>query len=36
MTVELSPFKNKVTIWKIKDFFDESFFETKVIVYLPV
>jgi 16S rRNA (guanine527-N7)-methyltransferase len=36
MTVELSPFKNKVTIWKIKDFFGESFFETKVIVYLPV
>ncbi len=36
MTVELSPFKNKVTIWNIKDFFDESFFETKVIVYLPV
>jgi 16S rRNA (guanine527-N7)-methyltransferase len=36
MTVELSPFKNTVTIWKIKDFFDESFFETKVIVYLPV
>ena len=36
MTVELSQFKNKVTVWKIKDFFDESFFETKVIVYLPV
>ena len=36
MTFELAPFKNKVTVWKIKDFFDESFFETKVIVYLPV
>ncbi len=36
MMVELSQFKNKATIWKIKDFFNESFFETKVIVYLPV
>jgi 16S rRNA (guanine527-N7)-methyltransferase len=36
MTEELSPFKNKPRIWRIKDFFDEPFFETKVIVYLPV
>jgi 16S rRNA (guanine527-N7)-methyltransferase len=36
MTLELSRFKNRLTVWKIKDFFDESFFETKVIVYLPV
>jgi len=33
---ELSQFKKKVTVWQIKDFFEESFFETKVIVYLPV
>jgi 16S rRNA (guanine527-N7)-methyltransferase len=33
---ELSLFQNKAMVWKIKDFFDESFFETKVIVYLPV
>jgi 16S rRNA (guanine527-N7)-methyltransferase len=36
LTVELSKLKNKPTVWKIKDFFNESFFETKVIVYLPV
>jgi 16S rRNA (guanine527-N7)-methyltransferase len=33
---ELKPFKNKVQIWDIKEFFDEPFFETKRIVYLPV
>lgn len=32
---ELNPFKNRVTIWNISDFFDEQFFETKKIVYLP-
>jgi 16S rRNA (guanine527-N7)-methyltransferase len=36
LTVELSKLKNKPSVWKIKDFFNESFFETKVIVYLPV
>jgi 16S rRNA (guanine527-N7)-methyltransferase len=36
LTDELSKFKNRVTVWQIKDFFTESFFETKVIVYLPV
>lgn len=36
LTSELSQFKDKVTVWQIKDFFDESYFETKVIVYLPV
>jgi 16S rRNA (guanine527-N7)-methyltransferase len=33
---ELENYKNKVKIWPIKNFFSESFFETKVIVYLPV
>lgn len=33
---ELFMFRDKVTVWNIKDFFTESFFETKVIVYLPV
>ena len=36
LSSELSQIKKKVTVWQIKDFFDESFFETKVIVYLPV
>jgi 16S rRNA (guanine527-N7)-methyltransferase len=33
---ELSKFEGKVIIRNIKDFFTEPFFETKVIVYLPV
>ena len=33
---ELKPFKNKVQLWDIKEFFDEPFFETKRVVYLPV
>jgi 16S rRNA (guanine527-N7)-methyltransferase len=36
LSAELSRFENKTTVWHIKDFFNESFFETKVIVYLPV
>jgi 16S rRNA (guanine527-N7)-methyltransferase len=33
---ELLPFKGKTRVWQIKDIFTEPFFETKVIVYLPV
>jgi 16S rRNA (guanine527-N7)-methyltransferase len=33
---ELALFKNKLKVWDIKNFFNESFFNTKVIVYLPV
>lgn len=33
---ELEQYRDKVKIWPIKNFFSESFFETKVIVYLPV
>jgi 16S rRNA (guanine527-N7)-methyltransferase len=36
LTDELLTFKHMVTVWQIRDFFSESFFETKVIVYLPV
>jgi len=32
---ELGVLKEKVKIWNISDFFRESFFETKKIVYLP-
>jgi len=32
---ELGVLKKKVKIWNISDFFSESFFETKKIVYLP-
>lgn len=33
---ELDKYKGKVKIWPIKNFFSESYFETKVIVYLSV
>jgi 16S rRNA (guanine527-N7)-methyltransferase len=33
---ELGIYKAKVKIWPIRNFFGEAFFETKVIVYLPV
>lgn len=36
LTEELTKFHNTVKIWKISNFFGESFFETKKIVYLPV
>lgn len=33
---ELSDIRNEVKVWQIKDFFEEPYFETKVIIYLPV
>jgi 16S rRNA (guanine527-N7)-methyltransferase len=33
---ELSQFENRVTVVNINDFFDEPYFATKKIVYLPV
>lgn len=35
LSVELSEFQKTAIVWNIKDFFDEPFFETKKIVYLP-
>ena len=35
LSVELDQFHNKAIVWNIKDFFDEPYFETKKIVYLP-
>ena len=32
---ELKPFGNKVTVYDLKDYFTEEFFETKKVVYLP-
>jgi 16S rRNA (guanine527-N7)-methyltransferase len=32
---ELLPFKNRVEVHEIHDWFDEEFFETKKLVYLP-
>jgi 16S rRNA (guanine527-N7)-methyltransferase len=36
LSIELAKFRNRTIVWDIKDFFDESFFETKRIVYLSV
>lgn len=36
LSEELEKFKESATVWNIKDFFSEPFFETKRIVYLPV
>ena len=36
LDVELAQFKNRVKVWNIKEVFDEPYFETKKIVYLPV
>jgi len=33
---ELSLFRERIKVWPIGEFFNESFFETKVIVYLPL
>lgn len=30
---ETMPFKHKTTIWNLKDYFEEDFFETKKVVY---
>lgn len=35
LSAELSVFSEKIKIWNIQEFFKESFFETKKIVYLP-
>ena len=33
---ELAPFRKKVKLFDISDYFEESYFETKKIIYLPV
>jgi len=35
LTEELAPFRKKVRTWDINDFFDEEYFETKKVIYLP-
>ncbi len=36
LTEELQPFKKDITVYELKDFFKEEFFETKKVVYLEV
>lgn len=33
---ELFPFRHKVKTWDISNFFEEEFFETKKVIYLPL
>lgn len=33
---ETMPFRHKATIWNLSDYFDEEFFQTKKVVYVPV
>ena len=33
---EIKPFKNKVLVTEMSDFFEEEYFKTKKIVYLPI
>lgn len=35
LTEELEPFKKNVRTWDIADFYEEEFFETKKVIYLP-
>ncbi len=32
---ELAPFRHKVKTWNISDFYEEPYFETKKVIYLP-
>jgi 16S rRNA (guanine527-N7)-methyltransferase len=36
LSAELGNYRTRVRIWNISDFFEEPFFKTKKIVYLPV
>lgn len=36
LTSELAPFKNKVEVFQLSSYFEEPFFQTKQLVYLPV
>ncbi len=35
LTQELAPFAKKVRTWNIAEFFEEEFFQTKQVIYLP-
>ena len=36
LDAELAPFKKKVRTWDISDFYEEEFFETKKVIWLPL
>ncbi|MBR1849989.1 MAG: 16S rRNA (guanine(527)-N(7))-methyltransferase RsmG [Bacteroidales bacterium] len=36
LEAELAPFRKRVRTWDISSFFDEEFFDTKKVIYLPL
>ena len=36
LTAEVKPFRNKVHLWNVSDFFDGEWFETKKVIHLPL
>ena len=36
LQAELKPFRNKAVVYELSDYFDEEFFQTKKVVYLPI
>jgi 16S rRNA (guanine527-N7)-methyltransferase len=36
LQAELKPFKNKVVTYELRDYFQEEFFQTKKVIFLPV
>jgi 16S rRNA (guanine527-N7)-methyltransferase len=36
LQAEIMPFKNKIVIYELSDYFEEEFFKTKKIIYLPL
>jgi 16S rRNA (guanine527-N7)-methyltransferase len=36
LQAEIKPYKNKVIVYDLHDYFDEEFFQTKKLIYLPV
>lgn len=36
LTEEIAPFKKKVHVYDISDFFEEEYFETKKVIYMPM
>lgn len=36
LTDEIAPFKKKVHLYDISDFFEEEYFETKKVIYMPM
>lgn len=36
LDAELAPFRKKVRTWDIAEFFEEPYFETKKVIYMPM